>query len=93
MSKHYLAHNSYNIRSVRANTHTVSLSMCAHNLPTHVFINDICVHWCNVTSKRISHYSVQCMRNYVRNNVNHDAINGCTEKELSNNYETVIHDS
>ena len=45
-----------------------------------------------ISSKHITHYSVQRMRDHIRNIVNQDAMNACTEKTKRNNYETVIDD-
>ncbi len=92
MSKQYLGLNAYQMRNVRAITSSLHLSLCAHNLLTHVFINETRAQGYNITAKRIAHFSVQNMRDRVRTIANQDAIKLCIEKAKNNHYKHVMDD-
>lgn len=58
MSKQHLGLKAYQNRNVHAIRSHVRLSLCAHNLLTHVFINDIRAQGNKLTTKRIAHFSL-----------------------------------
>jgi len=75
MSKQYLGLRSYQNRDLNAIKSHIRLSLCAHNLLTHVFINDIREKGQNLTQKRIAHFRVVNMIDRVRYIANTDTIN------------------
>ena len=75
MSKQHLGLRAYQNRNIDAIKSHIRLSLCAHNLLTHVFINDIREKGHNLTQKRITHFNVLNMIDRVRHIVFTDTIN------------------
>ena len=78
MSKQHLGLRSYQNRDLNAIKSHIRLSLCAHNLLTYVFINDIREKGQNLTQKRIAHFSVVNMIDRVRYIATTDTINFIT---------------
>lgn len=78
MSKQHLGLRSYQNRDLNAIKSRIRLSLCAHNLLTHVFINDIREKGQNLTQKRIAHFSVVNMIDRLRHIATIDTINFIT---------------
>jgi len=81
MSKQHLGLRSYQNRNLNAIKSHIRLSLCAHNLLTHVFINDIREKGQNLTQKRIAHFSIVNMIDRLRYIANSDTINFISNNE------------
>ena len=78
MSKQHLGLKSYQHRNLNAIKSHIRLSLCAHNLLTHVFINDIREKGQKLTQKRIAHFNVVNMIDRIRHIATIDTINFIT---------------
>lgn len=74
MSKQYLGLKAYQNRNLNAIRSYIGLSLCAHNLLTHVFINDIREKGQKLTQKTIAHFNLRVMIDRVRYIANTDTI-------------------
>ncbi len=83
MSKQNLGLKAYQNRNLNAIKSYVRLSLCAHNLLTHVFINDLREKGKRLTKKNIAHFSVTNMIDRVRKIASVDTIDYCIEKNQS----------
>lgn len=83
MSKQNLGLKAYQNRNLNAIKSYVRLSLCAHNLLTHVFINDLREKGKSITKKNIAHFSVTNMIDRVRKIASVDTIDYCIEKNQS----------
>ena len=81
MSKQHLGLRSYQNRNLNAIKSHIRLSLCAHNLLTHVFINDIREKGQNLTQKRIAHFNIVNMIDRLRYIANSDTINFISNNE------------
>lgn len=66
MSKQYLGLKAYQNRNLNAIKSFIGLSLCANNLLTHVFINDIREKGQKITAKKSAHFNVRAMIDRVR---------------------------
>ena len=83
MSKQNLGLKAYQNRNLNAIESYLRLSLCAHNLLTHVFINDLREKGKKLTKKNIAHFSVTNMIDRVRLIASVDTIDCCIEKNQS----------
>ena len=83
MSKQNLGLKAYQNRNLNAIESYVRVSLCAHNLLTHVFINDLREKGKKLTKKNIAHFSVNNMIDRVRLIASSDTIDYCIEKNHS----------
>jgi SRSO17 transposase len=79
MSKQYLGLKSYQNRNLNETKSFITLSLLAHNLLTHVFIEDLREKGLNLTKKNIAHFSIIGMRDYVRNIACLDSMEHCID--------------
>src|SRR6266498_47437 len=66
MSKQYLGFNAYQSTDIKAINSHLCLSMFAHNLLTHAFIQELRAKGKSLTKKNISHLSILNMQNKIR---------------------------
>lgn len=85
MSKQNLGLKAYQNRNLNAIKTYLRVSLCAHNLLTHVFINDLREKGKRLTKKNIAHFSVTNMIDRVRLIASVDTIDYCIEKNQSKN--------
>jgi len=85
MSKQNLGLKAYQNRNLNAIKSYLRLSLCAHNLLTHVFINDLREKGKGLTKKNIAHFTVTDMIDRVRLIAGEDTINYCIENNHSKN--------
>ena len=83
MSKQNLGLKAYQNRNLNAIKTYLRISLCAHNLLTHVFINDLREKGKRLTKKNIAHFSVTNMIDRVRLIASVDTIDYCIEKNQS----------
>jgi TusA-related sulfurtransferase len=83
MSKQNLGLKAYQNRNLNAIKTYLRISLCAHNLLTHVFINDLREKGKRLTKKNIAHFSVTNMIDRVRKIAGVDTIDYCIEKNQS----------
>jgi SRSO17 transposase len=79
MSKQYLGLKSYQNRDLNATKSFLTLSLLAHNLLTHVFIEDLREKGLKLTKKNIAHFSIIGMRDFIRNVACLDTIQHCID--------------
>ena len=85
MSKQNLGLKAYQNRNLNAIKSYLRVSLCAHNLLTHVFINDLREKGKRLTKKNTAHFSVTNMIDRVSFIASVDTIDYCIEKNQSKN--------
>lgn len=85
MSKQYLGLKAYQNRNLNAIKSYIRLSLCAHNLLTHVFIEDIREKGKKITQKTIAHFNIREMIDRVRYIANTDTIEFITNNSRNIN--------
>lgn len=84
MSKQYLGLKSYQNRDLNATKSFLTLSLMAHNLLTHVFIDELREKGLKLTKKNVAHFSIIGMRDHIRNIACLD-----TMESFINNYDNI----
>lgn len=79
VSKQNIGLKAYQNRNLNAIRSYLTLSLCAHNLLTHVFINDIREKGERLTDKRIAHFSISLMIDRIKFIAGQDTIDYCIE--------------
>ena len=83
MSKQNIGLKAYQNRNLNAIKTYLRVSLCAHNLLTHVFINDLREKGKRLTKKNTAHFSVTNMIDRVRLIASVDTIDYCIERNQS----------
>lgn len=89
MSKQYLGLKAYQNRNLDAIKSYIGLSLCAHTLLTHVFINEIREKGKKITTKRIAHFNIREMIDRVRYIANTDTIEFIANKSKNINADQI----
>lgn len=80
MSKQHLGFNAYQSTDIKAINSHLCLSMFAHNLLTHAYINELRAKGKSLTKKNISNLSILNMQNKIRFESNLCTFDHCIEK-------------
>lgn len=90
MSKQYLGLRAYQSRNLEATQSSLRLSLIAHNLLTHAFIEELRVKGKNLTDKNLAQFSIINTRDHLRSIVMIDSIEYCLEKNNIKSKEVMI---
>lgn len=90
MSKQYLGLRANQNRNLAANDSAVKLSLIAHNLLTHVFLEEMRAQGKRLTEKNLALFSVLTVRDRIRHIAQVDSIEYCLERNSNKSKNKVI---
>ena len=90
MSKTYLGFKAYHNRNIATIQSYLTLTMCAHNLLTHVFIHDLRAQGKKLTDKNLAHFSVLSMRDRVWHIAILDTVDHCLHQHRTCKADEVV---